>query len=53
MDIICKNRRCFNKPFYLHLNIVIGGNWGGQNGIDDSIFPLRHTIDYVRYYQWE
>jgi beta-glucanase (GH16 family) len=43
----------FDKSFYLLLNTAIGGNWGGQMGIDDSIFPLKYTIDYVRYYQWE
>ena len=43
----------FDKSFYLLLNTAIGGNWGGQMGIDDSIFPLKYTIDNVRYYQWE
>jgi len=43
----------FAKPFYLLLNTAIGGNWGGQHGIDDGIFPLRYFIDYVKYYQWE
>lgn len=43
----------FDKPFYVLLNTAIGGNWGGQNGIDDGIFPLKYSIDYVRYYQWE
>lgn len=43
----------FGKPFYLLLNTAIGGTWGGQQGIDDRIFPLRYFIDYVRYYQWE
>jgi beta-glucanase (GH16 family) len=41
----------FDKPFYLLLNTAIGGNWGGEKGIDDSIFPLKYFIDYVRYYQ--
>ena len=43
----------FDRPFYLLLNTAIGGNWGGQQGIDDAIFPLRYVIDYVRYYLWE
>jgi len=43
----------FDKPFYLLLNLAIGGNWGGTHGIDDTIFPLKYYIDYVRYYQWE
>ncbi len=41
----------YNKPQFLILNIAIGGDWGGQKGIDDSIFPQRMYIDYVRVYQ--
>lgn len=41
----------FDQPFYLILNLAIGGSWGGQQGIDDSIFPQRFEIDYVRVYQ--
>ncbi|GAC1441212.1 MAG: hypothetical protein NVSMB63_08610 [Sediminibacterium sp.] len=41
----------FDKPFHLLLNIAIGGGWGGQKGIDDTIFPQRMEIDYVRVYQ--
>lgn len=40
----------FNKPFYLILNLAVGGNWGGQNGVDDSIFPQSMEVDYVRVY---
>ena len=38
----------FDKPQYLILNLAIGGNWGGQRGIDDDAFPMRYEIDYVR-----
>jgi len=41
----------FNQPFYLILNIAVGGNWGGQKGVDETIFPQRMLIDYVRVYQ--
>ena len=41
----------FSKPQYLLLNLAIGGSWGGQQGIDDTIFPARYYIDYVRYYK--
>lgn len=41
----------FNVPFYLKLNLAIGGNWGGLQGIDPGIFPVRYEIDYVRVYQ--
>ncbi len=41
----------FDKRFHLLLNIAIGGNWGGIEGIDDSIFPQTMEVDYVRVYQ--
>jgi beta-glucanase (GH16 family)/glycerophosphoryl diester phosphodiesterase len=39
----------FDKPYYLILNLAVGGNWGGE--IDDAIFPNEMQIDYVRIYQ--
>jgi beta-glucanase (GH16 family) len=41
----------FDQPQYLILNLAIGGAWGGQQGIDDTIFPQRFEIDYVRVYE--
>jgi beta-glucanase (GH16 family) len=41
----------FNKRFYLLMNIAVGGNWGGAQGIDDNIFPQTMAIDYVRVYK--
>lgn len=41
----------FNKNQFLILNLAVGGNWGGAQGIDDSIFPQQFLIDYVRIYQ--
>ncbi|MCL4181289.1 MAG: glycoside hydrolase family 16 protein [Verrucomicrobia bacterium] len=41
----------FDAPQYLILNLAIGGAWGGQQGIDDAIFPQKFLIDYVRVYQ--
>ena len=41
----------FDKAFYVKLNIAVGGSWGGQKGIDDTIFPQQFLIDYVRVYQ--
>ncbi len=41
----------FDKRFHLLLNIAVGGNWGGKMGVDDSIFPQKMEIDYVRVYQ--
>ena len=41
----------FDKPFYLILNLAIGGAWGGQKGIDEGIFPQKFEIDYVRVHE--
>jgi len=41
----------FNQRFHLLLNVAVGGNWGGAQGIDDSIFPRSMVVDYVRVYQ--
>lgn len=41
----------FDKPFHLLLNIAVGGGWGGQKGIDDSIWPQKMDVDYIRYYK--
>lgn len=41
----------FFEPQFLILNLAIGGNWGAQRGIDDSIFPQEMTVDYVRVYR--
>lgn len=39
----------FDAPQFLILNIAIGGDLGGA--VDDSIFPIRMEVDYVRVYQ--
>ena len=41
----------FDKPQYLLINLAIGGSWGGQKGIDDSRFPHKYLVDYVRIYK--
>ena len=41
----------YDKPEYLIINLAIGGGWGGQKGIDESIFPQKYYIDYVRVYK--
>ena len=41
----------YDQPFYLILNVAIGGSWGGSKGIDDTIFPQRMEVDYVRVYE--
>jgi len=46
-----KNNWPFNKPAYLILNIAVGGNWGGNEGVDNKIFPQTMEVDYVRVYK--
>lgn len=41
----------FSNPMYLLMNVAVGGNWGGMKGIDDTIFPQRLLVDYVRIYK--
>ncbi len=41
----------FDKPFYLILNVAVGGAWGGQKGVDEGAFPARMLVDYVRVYE--
>jgi beta-glucanase (GH16 family) len=41
----------YNKDFFMILNLAIGGNWGGAQGVDDAIFPQSMLVDYVRVYQ--
>jgi beta-glucanase (GH16 family) len=41
----------FDKKFHLLLNIAVGGSWGGAQGVDESIWPQRMEVDYVRVYK--
>lgn len=41
----------FDAPFYLILNLAMGGDWAGAKGIDDAALPQRMEVDYVRV--WE
>lgn len=42
----------YDKRFHLLLNIAVGGSWGGEQGIDNGIFPQKMLVDYVRVYQY-
>lgn len=41
----------FDQNYHLLLNVAVGGNWGGQKGIDETIFPKTMKVDYVRVFQ--
>jgi beta-glucanase (GH16 family) len=41
----------FDNKFHLLLNVAVGGDWGGANGVDQTVFPQKMLVDYVRVYQ--
>lgn len=41
----------FSQEFYLKLNLAVGGNWGGSNGIASDFGTQTFEIDYIRVYQ--
>jgi beta-glucanase (GH16 family) len=40
----------YNQPFYIIINLAIGGNFGGPE-VDATIFPKEFLIDYIKVYQ--
>lgn len=40
----------FNKPFYIIINLAVGGNFPG-NPDNDTTFPQSMLVDYVRVYK--
>ena len=40
----------YDKPFYLILNVAVGGDWGNMKGVDNEAFPQTMEVDYVRVY---
>ncbi|MEH6551522.1 MAG: family 16 glycosylhydrolase [Pseudomonadales bacterium] len=42
----------YDHPYHIILNLAVGGFWGRKGGpIDDSIFPVRMEVDYVRVFK--
>lgn len=42
----------FDHPYHIILNLAVGGDWGRAGGpIDDSIYPAKMEVDYVRVYK--
>lgn len=41
----------FDQPFYLIMNVAVGGSWGGTWEIDKDMFPKTMEIQYIRYYK--
>lgn len=41
----------FDQSFHVILNLAVGGDWGGQKGVDENAFPTRYEIDWVKVWQ--
>ena len=41
----------FDHRFHLLMNIAVGGDWGGKEGVDEGAFPAAMWVDYVRVYR--
>jgi len=41
----------FSKPQNIILNLAMGGGWGGERGIEESVDSQKMIIDYVRVYE--
>ncbi|MEU1624920.1 family 16 glycosylhydrolase [Streptomyces sp. NPDC020096] len=46
------NKWVFNHPFFIILNLAIGGDWPGSPDASAS-FPQTMTVDYVRASAWK
>lgn len=44
-----QSKNAFHQPHYLIINLALGGDWAGEP--EESIFPAKFIIDYVRIYQ--
>ena len=40
----------FDQRFHLLMNLAVGGDWGGAEGVDAAAFPAWMEVDYVRVY---
>ena len=45
------NKWPFDNDAFIILNIAVGGDWGGVQGVNNSAFPMRMLVDYVRVYE--
>lgn len=44
-----KNNDAFHKPYFILLNLAVGGNWPGSPD-DSTNLPAKMYVDYVRVY---
>jgi beta-glucanase (GH16 family) len=51
-DLPAGTQWVYNHPFFLLLNLAVGGNWPGYPNVTTQ-FPQRMIVDYVRVYEHE
>jgi beta-glucanase (GH16 family) len=49
-DLPANSNWVFDHPFFMILNVAVGGNWPG-NPDSTTVFPQRMYVDYVRVYR--
>lgn len=49
-DLPAGKRWVYDHPFFMILNVAIGGNWGGVPD-ETTVFPQTMLVDYVRVYR--
>ncbi|MEV6369318.1 family 16 glycosylhydrolase [Micromonospora musae] len=46
------NRWVFDHPFFMIMNVAVGGNWPGSPD-GTTVFPQQMVVDYVRVQAWD
>jgi beta-glucanase (GH16 family) len=49
-DVPAGKKWVFNKPFFIILNVAVGGDWPGSPD-ETTVFPQTMLVDYVRVYR--
>jgi beta-glucanase (GH16 family) len=49
-DVLAKGEWVYDHPFFMLLNVAVGGNYGGVPAAD-TFFPQQMVIDYVKVYK--
>ncbi len=52
LDITGSDMSEFHQPYFLILNLAVGGNWPGSPD-QTTIFPQQMKVDYIRVFQKE
>ncbi len=49
-DITPAGRDAFKKPFFMIINLAVGGDWPGAPD-QTTVFPQELEVDYIRYFR--